>query len=250
MTTPLPSTSAVPYRQIRAHYDDETITVYQAYNRGIATAAVREQKLHASPLFRPTRMTWIKPSWAWMLYRAGYSYKDPGQERILAIRMRHEDFLGLLRKAILTFGHDGANKAESELEPQTSQPAPNESDETTPQPAGFDEATGTKRRKHRDPAAGKSPDVKVQWDPERTVRLEKLEYRSIQIGIPAALSPEWTEKWIVGIEDVTDRARELKRVLDEEPHVSDGELVERGLVPVERPFEISEELQKLLKMVI
>ena len=249
MAATLPSGPAVPYRQIRAHYDDETITVYQAYNRGIAAAAVKEQKLHASPLFKPTRMTWIKPSWAWMLYRAGYSYKDPGQERILAIRMRHDAFLGLLQRAVLTFGHGGA-EAEPELAPQTSQAAPRESDETAPRPAGSDEEPGMRRRKHRDAAAGKSPDVKVQWDPERTVRLEKLEYRSIQIGIPAALSPEWTEKWIVSIEDVTDRARELKRVLDEEPHVSDVELVKRGLVPAERPFEISEDLQKLLKMVI
>jgi hypothetical protein len=247
MAAILPPDSAVPYRQIRAHYDDETITVYQAYNRDIATAAVKEQKLHASPLFKPTRMTWIKPSWAWMLYRAGYSYKDPGQERILAIRMRHEDFLGLLKRAVLTFGHGGA-KEEPGPEPQAPQATPRESDETAPQPAGSDKETKMGRRRHRDPAAGKSPDVKVQWDPERTVRLEKLEYRSIQIGIPAALSPEWTEKWIVGIEDVTDRARELKRVLDEEPDVSDVELVKLGLVPVERPFEVSEDLQKLLQM--
>lgn len=247
--TPNSAQSTVPYRQIRAHYDDETITFYQAYNRSIANAAVKEQKLHASPLFKPTRMTWIKPSWAWMLYRAGYSYKDPGQERIIALRMRHEDFMGLLQRAVLTFGHGGA-KAESEPEPQTPQPAPRESDEATPQPPGSDKETKTERRGHRDPAGGKSPDVKVQWDPERTVRLEKLEYRSIQIGIPAALSREWTETWIVSVEDVTDRARELKRVLDEEPDVAEAELVKRGLVPVERPFEISEELQKLLKMIL
>ena len=249
-----PLASAVPYRQIRAHYDDETITVYQAYNRAIAAAAVKEQKLHASPLFKPTRMTWIKPSWAWMLYRAGYSYKDPGQERILAIRMRHEDFLGLLERAVLTFGHGGAARAEvdTESEPQRPQAASGESEETapsTPQPAGSGTETEVGRRKHLDAAAGKSPDVKVQWDPERTVRLGKLEYRSIQIGIPAALSREWTEKWIVSIEDVTDRARELKRVLDEEPDVTDAQLVRAGLVPVERPFEICEDLQRQLKMI-
>lgn len=253
MTVTTPTASApVPYRQVRALYDDETITVYQAYNRDIAAAAVKEQKLHASPHFKPTRMTWIKPSWAWMLYRAGYSYKDPGQERILALRMRHEDFLGLLNRAVLTSGHGGA-KAGSEPEPQAPQDVPQQpegSDEAAPQPAAADEKAQRGKRKHRDPAAGKSPDVKVQWDPERTVRLGKLEHRSIQIGIPAALSPEWTAKWIVSIADVTDRARELKRVLDEEPEVSDVELVKRGLVPSERPFEIPEDLQKRLEMVI
>ena len=58
----------IPYRQIRALYDEETITVYQAYSATIAEAAVREQKLYASPDFLFTRMTWIKPSWCWMMY--------------------------------------------------------------------------------------------------------------------------------------------------------------------------------------
>ncbi len=88
--------------------------------------------------------------------------------------------MGLLERAVLTFGHSGA-KANSEPEPQT---------KTTPQPAGSDKETKVGRRRHRDPAAGKPPNVKVQCDPERIVRLGKLEYCSIQIGIPTALSPE------------------------------------------------------------
>jgi hypothetical protein len=227
--------SQTPYRQIRALYDDETITVYQAYNTTIASAAVAAQKLHSSPQFRPTRMTWIKPSWAWMLYRAGFSYKDRGQERILALKMRHADFVALLNKAVLTTEHSPAGsvgKTAAETGEREGQ--------------GMGESAG---RRRRGPEA-KSPDVKVQWDPERTVRLERLDYRSIQIGIPAALSPEWTEKWIVSIEDVTERARELKRVLDEHPDITHAELVEKGLVPVERPFEIPETLQRSLRMVV
>lgn len=211
--------STSPYKQIRASFDAATITVYQAYNRNIASAAVAQQKLHASPLFKPTRMTWIKPSWAWMLYRAGYSYKDAGQERILALKMRHADFIRLLESAVLTTHHSNPDQGQG----------------------GQQAVSGPKT---------KSPDVKVQWDPERTVRLERLEYRSIQIGIPAALSPEWTENWIVGIEDVTDRARELKRVLDERQDVTDKELVDLGLVPEERPFEIPETLQRSLGMIV
>jgi hypothetical protein len=53
--------------EIRAVYDEETITVYQAYNAAIADAAVKHQKLNASPLFKSGRMTWIKPSWCWMM---------------------------------------------------------------------------------------------------------------------------------------------------------------------------------------
>lgn len=59
---------SIPYRQIRALYDDETITVYQAYCPSIALAAVEHQKLNASPDFKLGRMTWIKPSWCWMMF--------------------------------------------------------------------------------------------------------------------------------------------------------------------------------------
>jgi hypothetical protein len=58
---------STPFRQIRADYDDEGIVVYQAFNSEIANAAVKEQKLNASPAYR-IRMTWIKPSWCWMLF--------------------------------------------------------------------------------------------------------------------------------------------------------------------------------------
>jgi hypothetical protein len=57
----------IPYRQIRALYDEENITVYQAYSAEIAVPAVEQQKLNASPQFKLGRMTWIKPSWAWMM---------------------------------------------------------------------------------------------------------------------------------------------------------------------------------------
>lgn len=62
------------YRAIRAKFDNNCITVYQAYNKEIAEAAVVKQKLSV-PAYRPDRGTWFKPSWCWMMYRCGYSYK-------------------------------------------------------------------------------------------------------------------------------------------------------------------------------
>ncbi|KAG9064504.1 hypothetical protein KI688_003694 [Linnemannia hyalina] len=227
---------ATPFRQVRADYDDETITVYQAYKHAIASAAVAEQKLNASPDFLTTRMTWIKPSWAWMLYRAGYSYKDPGQERILALKMKHDTFINLLERAVLTTHDRGGTMANMEGEN-----SPALSDGTS---------DNTSRRVHHNVAgAEKSSDVKVQWDPERTIRLHKLEYRSIQIGIPRAISSDWVEHMIVKIEDVTDKARRLKQVLDDKPDVTDEELIQLGLVPKEKPFELPERLQISLRMV-
>ncbi|KAI0798975.1 ATP-dependent RNA helicase DHX8 [Xylaria sp. FL0064] len=208
----------VKRRQIRAHYDEETITVYQAYNSEIASAAVHEQKLHASPQFRLARMTWIKPSWCWMMYRAGYSYKDKNQERILALKMKHEHFIALLEKATLT---------------------------TEP---GREVMPGDSANSDTLLARNTSTAVKVQWDPERSPRLEKLGYRSIQIGIPGTLAAMWVDKWIVGIEDVTERARALEQELRETPRVADEELLHKGLVPLEREFSVPLEVQQIIGM--
>ncbi|KAM0305554.1 hypothetical protein HYE67_008519 [Fusarium culmorum] len=201
--------STVPYRQIRAHFNDTTITVYQAYKESIAKAAVETQKLNASPDFKPGRMTWIKPGWAWMMYRSGYSFKDPGQSRILALRMKHQHFIDLLERGVLS------------------------SHVQKPEP-------GEKREK--------SSDVRVQWDPERTSKLEVLPYRSIQIGIPGVLSEQWANEWVAEIEDVTDKARELKRVINERPDVTDEELLALGLIFEERLYTVPESVHGKLEM--
>lgn len=97
-------------------------------------------------------------------------------------------------------------------------------------------------------AAGAGAEVKVQWDPERSAGLDRLEYRSIQIGIRGSVAAEWVEKWIVGIEDVTERARALKVALDADADISEEELVAQGLVPEERPFDVSDALREVLGM--
>jgi hypothetical protein len=90
--------------------------------------------------------------------------------------------------------------------------------------------------------------VRVQWDPERSPRIGKLDYRSIQMGIPNSLIEKWIDEWIIGIEDVTEKARELKKTLDENNDITREQLVERGLVPEERVYEVSDELRKMLWM--
>ncbi|KAM7200616.1 protein of unknown function (DUF4291) domain containing protein [Rhypophila sp. PSN 637] len=299
-----------PYKQIRAHLSDstssdseneseQTITVYQAYNRTIAEAAVSSQKLNASPKFKVnSRMTWIKPSWGWMLYRSGYSYKDPGQERILALKMRLADFWGLLRRAELTHTSEArfvgvrarflgdmegssAGKEpilEEGLDAQLNVEADGDCSEDANPTRDGDQRQSNKEETSKGQGQGrgrgranrrdkrklkeqrttpnwkeKSGKVKVQWDPERSIRLERLDYRSIQIGIPGSLTEKWCEEMIVGIEDVTDKARELKRVLDLEADrpwewTELKELVRMGLVPVEREVQVPEDIRVLLGM--
>lgn len=210
--------AAPPYRQIRAHYDDHFITVYQAYKSSIAEAAVATQKLNAAPDFRPGRMTWIKPSWSWMMYRAGYGFKDPGQAHILAIKMRHQHFLGLLERGVLSTESQGARE---------------------PPEARRDKKDGPKPR---------TKDVRIQWDPERTPQLHQLPYRSIQIGIPGDISDVWAREWIAEIIDVTEMAKALKNALDERPELTVQELIDMGLVPSERPYHVPEDIRSRLEM--
>ncbi|WP_327085005.1 DUF4291 domain-containing protein [Nonomuraea sp. NBC_01738] len=92
----------IPHRQIRAVHTEQTITVYQAYDPAIATPAVAAQRFVAP--FKRERMTWIKPSFLWMMYRCGYAAK-PGQTRVLAVELRRDGFEWALANA--TLSHQG-----------------------------------------------------------------------------------------------------------------------------------------------
>ncbi len=70
-------------RQIRAVFDRDTITVYQAYPPAIAAAAVAAGKFVAP------------------MYRCGWATK-PGQERVLAIRLARSGFEEALSLASLS----------------------------------------------------------------------------------------------------------------------------------------------------
>src|SRR6266516_5749190 len=81
--------SGTPHRQVRAVFDTETITVYQAYGPELAGRALAAGTF--VPPFSRERMTWIKPSFLWMMYRSGWATK-PGQERVLAVRISRAGF--------------------------------------------------------------------------------------------------------------------------------------------------------------
>ncbi|WP_211209901.1 DUF4291 family protein [Uliginosibacterium gangwonense] len=70
---------------ILAQFDADSIYVYQAYGDAIADYALCHQRFGGT--FSYTRMSWIKPNFLWMMFRAGWASKA-GQERILAIRLR------------------------------------------------------------------------------------------------------------------------------------------------------------------
>jgi Domain of unknown function (DUF4291) len=166
-----PSMRDIPQQQIRAVYDEHTIRVYQAYSDEIADAALSHGTF-ASPPFKTERMTWIKPSFLWMMYRAGWGYKDASQRRILAIDISREGFEWALEHSC----------------PSHSDPSMNKEDWTKLKAA--------------------SP-VRIQWDPERDVHLQPLSYRAIQVGIRDEAVRRYVDEWITQITDVTALAHTI-----------------------------------------
>ncbi|MDQ1713502.1 MAG: hypothetical protein QOE45_2952 [Frankiaceae bacterium] len=160
------------HREIRACFDDNTLVVYQAYSSAIADAA-----LTAGAFVRPfsrTRMTWIKPSFLWMMYRSGWATKHD-QERVLAVRISRDGFAWALSHACLSH-YDGAVHEDEET---------------------WREAVRT------------NP-VRVQWDPDRDAAMNPLCRRAIQVGLSGEAVNRYVDEWIVSIDDVTPLVAHLR----------------------------------------
>lgn len=165
-----------PQHQIRAVYNEHTIRIYQAYGNQIADTAL-DGGTFVSPPFSMTRMTWIKPSFLWMMYRAGWGYKDAEQCRILAIDITREGFEWAL-------AHSCPSR---------------------PDPSMCKEEWAKLK--------AKSP-VRLQWDPERDLHLHPLSHRAIQIGIGGEAVPLYVEQWIQKITDITDLAHTIHDLVE------------------------------------
>ncbi|MCJ8313239.1 MAG: DUF4291 domain-containing protein [Saccharospirillaceae bacterium] len=168
----------IPEREIRANFNDNNIRVYQAYNDVIADTAIKKGTF-VSPPFKMERMTWIKPSFLWMMYRSGWGKKDVGQNRILAIDISREGFEWALQNSLLS--HEANNYQDKTQW--------NKMKETTP--------------------------VRIQWDPERNFSFEALKNRSIQIGLTKNAVKLYVNEWIQNITDVTELAGKIQELVND-----------------------------------
>ncbi len=98
-------------RHVLAHFDDASVVVYQAYRPSIASHAL-EHGVFGGPDFSWARMSWVKPNFLWMMYRAGWATK-PGQEVVLGLRVSRAFFDELLAAAVIS-SHDEARYATRE----------------------------------------------------------------------------------------------------------------------------------------
>eukprot|EP00930_Biecheleria_cincta_P057614 TRINITY_DN43515_c0_g1_i1.p1 TRINITY_DN43515_c0_g1~~TRINITY_DN43515_c0_g1_i1.p1 ORF type:complete len:228 (+),score=35.98 TRINITY_DN43515_c0_g1_i1:52-735(+) len=81
-------------QEFEGEWDAEGVYVYQAFCDDIAEWALRHQEF-GGPKFDTKRMTWIKPSFAWVLYRSGYGQKN-GQTRVSKINISHKSLAQIL----------------------------------------------------------------------------------------------------------------------------------------------------------
>lgn len=190
-------------RQIRAVFDEETIRVYQAYANPIADSAIRNGTF-TSP-FKMSRMTWIKPSFLWMMYRSGWAEKT-GQERILAIDITRDGFEWALRHSV---------------------------------PSTFIPVLYASRDEWR--ASQKGVPVRIQWDPERNIRLGRLDHRSIQIGLQGDAVRRYIREWVVRIDDLTSFCRNVARMVQEKN-------IDKALktIPQEKPYPLPDALREYI----
>ena len=158
-------------RHIIGHYDDQWIVVYQAFNPHISAYAVTHQRFGGDH-YRFTRMSWIKPNFLWMMYRAGWATK-PNQERILALWVARDKFNYILSQAV----------------------------HATFVPELYQTEENWKR------ALAHSA-VRLQWDPDHDPYGNKLTRKAVQLGLRGDILQQFSSEWIGQIEDITDWVKE------------------------------------------
>lgn len=152
-------------QHVMANFDDESISVYQAYRPTIANFAVKYQRFGGE--FSFTRMSWIKPNFLWMMFRSGWATKE-GQERILEIRIKRDFFDQLMKDAV---------------------------------PSAFIAESFTNYQEWKDAVSGS--DVRLQWDPDHDPTGMPIERRAVQLGLRGNTLRRYSDE-LCWINDITD----------------------------------------------
>lgn len=162
-------------RHVLAHYDEETVVVYQAYRPSIGHFAAQHGYFGGE--FSLGRMSWIKPNFLWMMYRCGWASKE-GQEVVLAISIARPAFDAILAQAV---------------------------------PSSFDRRHYADRAEWE--AAVAASHVRLQWDPDHDPYGRPVERRAVQLGLRGPVLASYAREWIRSIDDITPFVREQHEAL-------------------------------------
>ena len=153
-------------RHILAHYNAETIVVYQAYRPSIGEYAIKHGVFGGE--FSYSRMSWIKPNFLWMMYRSGWGTKE-GQEITLGLRLRRRYFDNLLSRAIAS---------------------------------SWDHSDQENREAWQ--ASIATSEVRLQWDPDHAPNGRTVDRRAIQLGLRGAALVAFGKHELLEVVDMTD----------------------------------------------
>ncbi|MDF1660345.1 MAG: DUF4291 family protein [Planctomycetota bacterium] len=162
-------------KRIYAEFDDDGIFVYQAFKHKTVLRAAAAGRFGTG--FNRDRVTWIKPSFAWLLHRSVYATKHR-MDGIAKIKLCHEGFLEILNQSIST-----------------------EYDERF-----FPTRTAWRR-------ALDLSEVCHQWDGDRDLRGRPNDRRAIQIALSGSIVEKYVDEWTLGIEDVTALAQSIGKAV-------------------------------------
>ena len=161
---------------IIAQFDRQSIIVYQAFNDHITEFALKHQRFGGNA-YDFERMTWLKPSFLWMMYYSGWAKKE-NQENVLAIRMSREGFDEILKTAVTTRFYAGTY---------------------TDQKSWEDELRST--------------EIQLQWESYHDLFGNKTERRAVKIGLRGDMLQRFNENWILEIRNITPFVREQQQLL-------------------------------------
>ena len=156
--------------EFKAKYDEDLVTIYQAYNLDIADYAVKNQQFGEGFSFK--RMNWIKTSFLWIMYRSGWAMKD-NQERVLEIEIDRSFFESIIKQSVL-----------SSYNPEIYETKDRWGEEIS------------------------SSEVIVQFDPDRDHFGRKKSEKAIQIGLRKNALKTYLSDKIESIGDISDYVHE------------------------------------------
>jgi hypothetical protein len=151
---------------ILAHYDDDSVIVYQAYRHSIARYAIEHGRF-GGPDFSFNGMSWVKPNFLWMMFRSGWAMKE-GQENVLGLRLRRSFFDELLRQAV---------------------------------PSAF--AASSYATEQEWASAVERSEVRLQWDPDHAPSGAKVARRAIQLGLRGTMLRTFASDALLQVIDMT-----------------------------------------------
>jgi hypothetical protein len=160
-------------RHILAHYDDQSIVVYQAYRPSIGRFTIEHGYFGGG--FSLSRMSWIKPNFLWMMYRCGWGTKE-GQEIILGLRLQRAFFDSILAQAVQSTYYDGHFPSRQQ----------------------WQKALATSA-------------VRLQWDPDHGPSGAKLERRAVQLGLRGEVLEAFSKREILEVIDMTQFVAEQRQ---------------------------------------